>query len=532
MKELYLIILSVLFCSCASNSIYSVPQQFKTIQGAIDSASYGDTIIVSPGVYHERIKLKAGITLVSAGNNTKGKIGYLRAEQTIIDGSRSDSKKPGVEMAEDSTIDGFTITGIGSFDQNLWIKHFKSKGEMQSHDHIGEPGIAGISANFDCVITNNIVHHIGYTGIALSGKNCSAKVLKNFSYRNMGGGIGSMSLSKAHIENNTCFENFYAGIGNDNASPHILNNICYGNIRAGIGISEGSSPKVEGNRCYNNQRAGIGIRTGSNTKPHVEKNLCFQNGMAGIGVKDDAQPTLINNKCYKNQLAGIGIRNNAQPRIIANECYENGRSGIGSMGSEKLFISKNFCHHNKASGIGFSSTKKGHAEVIENKLIDNGSVAVGIQPGWTVKMDKNLISRKGGMPPLIMVFNGSKLYLTQNEFNGGGVAALRLAGEAEVKNNRFIGHGPKAGGPPNFAIWALNNSKIKMIENTFSGWRHALHATSGQIVANDNIIRNFLRSAIVIRNVNNPTIVGNKAFSNDQNAQVLNSDSSKGRFER
>ena len=65
-----------------------------------------------------------------------------------------------------------------------------------------------------CAIRNNIVHHVGYSGISILGeerKACAPLVENNVCYRNMGGGIGSMKGSKATIRGNTCFENFYAG---------------------------------------------------------------------------------------------------------------------------------------------------------------------------------------------------------------------------------------------------------------------------------------------------------------------------------
>lgn len=520
-----LIIFSFLLFSCSSSMTLRVPSQYQTIQGAIDSASKGDTIIIEAGKYYETIKLKPGVILKSAGDNSKGKLGLLRAEKTIIDGHRSVEGNPGVEMAVGSVIDGFTITGIGKYDEDRWQKHYKSKGEMQSHEHIGAPGVAGISTRGNCKITNNIVHHIGYTGIALIGEDCTASVIKNVCFRNMGGGIGSMQKSKAVIEQNICFENYYAGIGHDNASPKVLNNVCYGNIRAGIGISEGSSPLVLGNKCYKNRRAGIGIRTGSSTKPHVEKNECYNNGMAGIGVKDEARPILKNNKCYRNELTGIGVRNNAQPQIIANECYENGMSGIGSMGSENLLISGNFCHHNKTSGLGFSPTKNGKAEVSGNRLIDNGLVAIGIQSGWRVDLRKNEIKRTGGMPPLVMVFKGAKAVFKENTFIGGGVAALRLVGEAELYNNTFTGNGPKKGGPPNFGIWALSGSKLKVNENSFSAWRHGIYATESEVIACDNTVENFLGVAILVKKPIKPvTLTRNKAISSENTSIVIKSD--------
>ena len=208
LKILLTVKILLLLVSCSSSKTFTVPTQFKSIQAAVDAAAYGDTVIVEPGIYLERIKMKAGVILKSMGDDSKGKLGLLRAEKTVIDGSRSPKDMPGVEMAVDAVIDGFTVTGVGKYDEVRWKKHYKSKGEMQSHDHIGEPGTAGIATQVDCKIENNIIHHIGYTGIALSGEKCTATVRSNICYRNMGGGIGSMSKSKALIEKNICYENF------------------------------------------------------------------------------------------------------------------------------------------------------------------------------------------------------------------------------------------------------------------------------------------------------------------------------------
>ncbi len=99
-----------------------VPRDHKTIQAAIDAATSGDTVVVSAGTYRERICLKPGIIVRSDGDDEKGKIGLRRAEATIIDGNVEGATKPGVEMAEDSTIDGFSVTGVGKYDEDRWEK--------------------------------------------------------------------------------------------------------------------------------------------------------------------------------------------------------------------------------------------------------------------------------------------------------------------------------------------------------------------------------------------------------------------------
>lgn len=188
-----------------------VPAQHATIQSAIDAAKAGDVVLVSPGTYRERIRLKAGITVRSDGNDDKGKLGFTRAEATILEG--------GGEMAENSVLDGFSVTGVGSYDEKLWRHHSETRGDEQPHEAIGAEGVPGIAVAVDCEVRNNLVHHIGHTGIAVTGG--SPRIAGNVSFRNMGGGIGSMNGSSATIEGNTCFENFHAGIGCEGSSPVI-----------------------------------------------------------------------------------------------------------------------------------------------------------------------------------------------------------------------------------------------------------------------------------------------------------------------
>lgn len=533
-----------------SAATISVPGTHKTIQAAIEAASPGDVVLVEHGIYKERIRLKPGITLRSAGENAKGKLGLERAEATIIDGSFEGANGPGVEMAEDSTLDGFTVTGVGKYDEESWNHHHATQGNEQSHEHIGVPGTPGVAVMGieRCLVTNNIVHHIGYTGIAImgaEGKRVSPHILRNVTYRNMGGGIGSMKQSTAIIAENVCFENFYAGIGHDNASPLVIDNICYANIRAGIGVSEGSNPTVRGNKCYQNRRAGIGIRTGEETQPIIEDNDCYGNDMAGIGTEEHAapiirnnrcydnalagigcqegsRPTIMGNKCYRNKQAGIGSMGGARPLIVGNECYENEQAGIGQTGDAQTTLIDNYCHHNKSAGIGYDACESGSSIALNNRVIDNAMVAVGIQSGWTVNLSGNELSRKGGLPPIVMVFEGADATFTKNTIRGEGVAGIRATGTVKAMENHFEAPALRKVGPPSFAIWALEGSKVTMSHNTVKTWRHALHATAAVITANDNTVSDFHRTAFV---VNQPSqaanLFNNIAISKDPAAQVV-----------
>lgn len=529
--HLHLLVLLVLVtyslkASPLTADMIRVPTDHKTIQAAVDVAKNGDIVLVSAGTYKERIRLKEGITLKSDGDETKGKIGLKRAETTIIDGGGEQGEGAGVLMAERATLDGFTITNIGVYDDAKWNKHHATHGEQQSHEHIGEPGTAGVGVmGVTCKVQNNIVHHIGYTGIAIqrtTSQSCTPHIYRNICYRNMGGGIGSMRKSAAVIEENICFQNFYAGIGHDDASPTVINNTCYENIRSGIGISEGACALVRGNKCFHNRRAGIGIRTGANTRPVVEDNHCYENDMAGIGASEESAPVIRNNRCYKNKLTGIGAQSHATPTIIGNECFENGRSGIGQQGDAVTMVINNYCHHNKASGLGFSPCKSGRSTVINNRIIDNGKIAVGINTGWTVSLSGNELSQKSGLPPILMVFQGSEATLTNNVIRGGGVAGIRVAGKVRAEHNEFAGTSLRRVGPPNFAIWALPGSDITMNENKIHHWRHALHATQSSVFATSNTVSDFYKAAFVVQQPTKPAnLFANIAISTNPDAKVL-----------
>ncbi len=239
-----------------------VPQDYKTLQAAIDASNLGDIVLVAHGKYQESIRLKVGIILRSEGDDARGTDGPKRAEMTIIDGGGKEGKQPGVVMAEGSTLDGFTITNVGAFDESTWKKHFDSHGEelgdeegsVQAEGTTPAISIQGVS----CTVIHCVIHHNGDVGIGVLGKEktkTAPLVTDNLVYRNMGGGIGVAEGAEPIIRGNICKENLRAGIGCRMANPIIIDNVCLQNIRAGIGCREGSKPVMRGNKCYENRRA-------------------------------------------------------------------------------------------------------------------------------------------------------------------------------------------------------------------------------------------------------------------------------------
>lgn len=110
MKHLKRIILGFTLCSSVlSAGIINVPADVDSIQGGINLANQGDTVLVQPGTYLENINFTGKNIVVGSLTLTTGDTVYI--SQTVIDGDSSGSVVI-FENGEDSTtvLYGFTVT--------------------------------------------------------------------------------------------------------------------------------------------------------------------------------------------------------------------------------------------------------------------------------------------------------------------------------------------------------------------------------------------------------------------------------------
>ncbi len=117
MKKNILILVGILISHClcpALATIYNV-NPGESIQTAIDSASYSDTVQVAAGTYIEQITLKNGVALIGAG-----------ASSTIIDANAVDTTIKSNSCDPNTRLTGFTITGGNARDGGGMFNVFSS----------------------------------------------------------------------------------------------------------------------------------------------------------------------------------------------------------------------------------------------------------------------------------------------------------------------------------------------------------------------------------------------------------------------
>jgi len=109
------LILTLHILNINANTIH-VPADIDSIQGGIDLAVNGDTVLVQPGIYYENINFNGKNIVVGSLTLTTGDTSYI--SQTVIEGDSSGSVVT-LKNGEDSTaiLYGFLVThgsGTGS----------------------------------------------------------------------------------------------------------------------------------------------------------------------------------------------------------------------------------------------------------------------------------------------------------------------------------------------------------------------------------------------------------------------------------
>ncbi|MCW4033752.1 MAG: right-handed parallel beta-helix repeat-containing protein [Candidatus Bathyarchaeota archaeon] len=341
-----------------------VPDNYSTIQAAIDAASEGDTIFVKAGNYVESLEIGKSISIVGEDKQT-----------TKIDG--------------DNTGPTFLLSGT-----NIEVTGFTVVNDEQSTLSKSRGPYAGIHLlNADsCKIYGNIVLNCG-KGVWLYSAHNNQIFNNTLSGNNYGIILGSS-------ENNEFTDNVvsdgWGGIMVEDSSKNTLrgNNISCNVLDFAVSSSEldnfdndvDLSNLVNGKKLYyvTNQAnllinpvsySDIGALVLINCSDITFRNMVISNNSAGIHLVNVENCEIKHNVFSKNH-DGIKIQFSRDFAIYNNIIEKSHNYGILARDSENISVYQNDLMSNKEGGIVFANSNG-------NSIADNSLTGGGSEYGWS-----------------------------------------------------------------------------------------------------------------------------------------------------
>jgi len=214
----------------------------ESIQLAIDSAAYGDTVTVRAGEYNENITMRSGVNVAGEGNGASTITGLGTGCVVTLD------------HVFDSTLSGFMIRG-SSDSAGICI----NGGTPLISSNIVTGNLTGIEATngSSAIICGNRINNNGDSGgifidHGIKVIDATPLISSNIVSNNESGiFLQSSGSDAAQIINNTVSNNSNDGIWCEGCSPSVKNNISAFNA-TGISAGSGASPSTSYNNVFSN----------------------------------------------------------------------------------------------------------------------------------------------------------------------------------------------------------------------------------------------------------------------------------------
>lgn len=312
-------------------TVLRVPQQYPSIQGAVNSARSGDMVLVSPGVYRESVQLKTARVVLRGTDRNK----------VVVDG-------------EFKRANGITVTGAASVVENLTVRNNLANGLLftgVTDETLQGPG-AGGAAGYDPLDTAAFPALRGFRASYVTAHNNALYGIYAFDARDgviehsYGSGhadsgiyVGQCQPCNTVVRGNTAEHNA-VGIEVTNASDglYFLGNTARLN-RVGMTVNsnnlEALGPQhravVAGNLIAdNNDRNspeqadggfGIGVGIGGGTYNRFERNRVEGHSRVGFFLQDVQGYPVRGNEIRDNALGGGQLGLVVDARRSAGNCF-------------------------------------------------------------------------------------------------------------------------------------------------------------------------------------------------------------------
>jgi parallel beta-helix repeat protein len=356
-RVLILIILVFLFsafvCTASVATTWYV-HPGELIQGAVNMASDGDTIIVKDGTYKENVEVNKRLTVRSEKVSEKCIVqafavtaDYVNLSGFTIEGATS----AGIRLRE---VEHCNILNnrVSGKDYGIYLDKSNDNVLNNINAYSNRHGffVGGSDKNS---LTNNRANSNSYTGIYLTSSNGNILV-NNTALRN-DYGIRSSSSYDNNLIGNIVSNNNEEGIQVSSSNRNILsNNSVEYNEYDGIRLSQSDNNILSNNSVEYNEYDGIGLWDSNNNI--LVNNSAVDNKYRGIYLENSISNILTNNSADENRDQGIHLKNSNNSALTDNAVSNNGDNGIYLHSSSSNTLARNKANSNKCHGIRLSSS--------------------------------------------------------------------------------------------------------------------------------------------------------------------------------
>ncbi len=283
----------------ARADVHVVPDDFDTVQAALDAAKPGDEVKVKPGEYTESLTLPCGVTLTGEGDGEvivqcAPEAGSVLTVADCAEGTvkhitfRHTPESAGAETNEKPP-PACRISRSGITFASCTVRDAAAHGLVV--DGAGQPTI--LESTFE---------ENAFDGILVMGNGADVTLVANSSIRNKRYGIWICNGAHVEARENASSENQLSGIvvNGEKTAATLIANTCRENSKHGIWICQGAQVEARENTCDGNKSSGL-IVEGKTTRATLIANSARDNTYAGVffgsGVQYEARDNVfVHNK--------------------------------------------------------------------------------------------------------------------------------------------------------------------------------------------------------------------------------------------